>query len=121
MNETTYTQAVNKIAGDFMKIRKIELALIRAEMASITQDYAELNAELLAEREVRTNAQNERDDLARRIVQCDAGCTSDDWVRLVEMARRVCDLPPEKSVAGRLSGLDAAVPADAQEGLETHA
>lgn len=65
------------------------LALIRAEVQQLTNDYATLHQELLIERELRTNAQIALEALAREIVQCDAGCTSDDWGRLVAVARGI--------------------------------
>ena len=80
------------------------LRLIRAEVSEITAGYASLHQELLTEREIRANAQNERDalkrqlaeshietfELARRILECDGDdCTAEAWSALVEEARRV--------------------------------
>lgn len=54
-----------------------------------TNDYDKLLHDFIAEREMRANAQIALEALAREIVQCDAGCTSDDWTRLVAVARGI--------------------------------
>jgi hypothetical protein len=64
------------------------MAELRAEISGMNADYAQMNADLLAEREARTNAQIERDALAQAVIDCDRSCTAEDWAALVETARR---------------------------------
>ena len=65
------------------------LAVSRDNEQDVTNAYAELLRDMATERELRTNAQIALEALAREIVQCDAGCTSDDWTRLVAVARGI--------------------------------
>lgn len=53
------------------------------------RDYAALQQELLVEREMRANAQIALEALAREIVQCYPNGSSNDWGRLVVVARGI--------------------------------
>lgn len=105
---TEYEAQATKTARQLAQLLALE-SFLRREISAALADSVSVHQELLTERELRTNTQNKCSDarmeifeLARRIVECDATSTSDDWTRLVEVAKGI--VKPK-------------VPTDAQDGL----
>lgn len=71
-----------------------EVSALRTELSLASADYAKLLADHEAEKEARTNVQIELDALwlkctahnvlLQRVLEADAGCTGDDYARLIE-------------------------------------